>query len=312
MGFRDDFLSLQQKAPRIGLQCVDNENSPYCQYTEKSKNCYMTFASYSSQDCMYNTRVFYCTDCVDCALCQKCELCYECVDCIACYNCSYSLRCENGINLENCMYCIGSQDCFGCVGLNKKQYCIFNEQYTKEAYFEKLKEVRRIPQNEMGTYIEQVALTVPRPLMDGKSNEECFGNTVYNSKNCFWVFDSKGMHDSNYIYHCDDSKDLLDCSHLGWSEGCYEIMSGGNLNNCMFCYGCWNSSDLEYCDMMHNSHDCFGCIGLNHAKYAIFNVAYEKEDYFKRVAEIKEQMKIEGSYGKWFDTTYPEVLTYGL
>jgi hypothetical protein len=28
------------------------------------------------------------------------------------------------------------QDCFGCIGLRKKQYCIFNKQYSKEDYFQ--------------------------------------------------------------------------------------------------------------------------------------------------------------------------------
>ena len=30
--------------------------------------------------------------------------------------------------------CHGSQDCFGCIGLRQKQYCIFNKQYSKEEY----------------------------------------------------------------------------------------------------------------------------------------------------------------------------------
>ena len=30
--------------------------------------------------------------------------------------------------------CSSCQDCFGCVGLKNKQYCIFNTQYTKETY----------------------------------------------------------------------------------------------------------------------------------------------------------------------------------
>ncbi len=30
--------------------------------------------------------------------------------------------------------CTGCQDCFGCVGLHSKQYCILNRQYTKEEY----------------------------------------------------------------------------------------------------------------------------------------------------------------------------------
>jgi hypothetical protein len=37
-------------------------------------------------------------------------------------------------NLEYCISCTGSEDCFGCVGLKKKQYCILNKQYSKEEY----------------------------------------------------------------------------------------------------------------------------------------------------------------------------------
>lgn len=39
----------------------------------------------------------------------------------------------------SCIYSFmifNSQDCFGCVGLIKKQYCIFNKQYSKEEYEE--------------------------------------------------------------------------------------------------------------------------------------------------------------------------------
>jgi len=38
--------------------------------------------------------------------------------------CTYCMQCYSGLNL------------FGCVGLQKKQYCIFNKQYTKEEYEE--------------------------------------------------------------------------------------------------------------------------------------------------------------------------------
>jgi hypothetical protein len=37
-------------------------------------------------------------------------------------------------NCTYCMQCSSSSNLFGCVGLQKKQYCIFNKQYTKEEY----------------------------------------------------------------------------------------------------------------------------------------------------------------------------------
>lgn len=37
-------------------------------------------------------------------------------------------------NLQYCYFMINCSDCFGCVGLRNKQYCILNKQYTKEEY----------------------------------------------------------------------------------------------------------------------------------------------------------------------------------
>mgnify|MGYP001592576889 CR=1 FL=1 len=93
---------------------------------------------------------------------------------------------------------------------------------------------------------------------------------------------------------------------------CLEVMNGGNLNNCMFCLGSWFSNSLTYCDTVYNSHDCFLCTGINHAEYRILNVQYSKEEYFKKISEILETMKKEGSWGKWYSSAYPEVITYGL
>lgn len=38
------------------------------------------------------------------------------------------------IDSEYCIACRGISNCFGCVGLKKKQYCIFNKQYSPEDY----------------------------------------------------------------------------------------------------------------------------------------------------------------------------------
>lgn len=38
------------------------------------------------------------------------------------------------IDSQYCIACRNISNCFGCVGLKKKQYCIFNKQYSKEEY----------------------------------------------------------------------------------------------------------------------------------------------------------------------------------
>lgn len=54
-----------------------------------------------------------------------------------------SLSCAGGCkNLFYCDICRGCSDCFGCVGLKEKQYCILNKQYTKEEYFELIEKIK--------------------------------------------------------------------------------------------------------------------------------------------------------------------------
>lgn len=272
----------------------------------------MTFASYQSEDCYYNHRVFYCTDCIDCTLCQKCTLCYECIDCINCYNCDYCISCENTQDSQYCYFGIGIRNCFGCVGLQQKSFYIFNKPYKQEEYVKTVAELKKLPRREIMAKLEPLLFSVPRCATYGKNNENCFGENIFNCKNTYWGFDSKGLQDCLYAFHDDDSKNLVDCSHLGWSEQCYEIMSGGNLTNCMFCFGSWYSNDLAYCELVYNSHDCFGCVGLKRKEFHILNQPYSKEEYFKEIARIKEEMKCDGTWGKWYTSAYPEVITYGL
>jgi hypothetical protein len=46
--------------------------------------------------------------------------------------------------------------------------------------------------------------------------------------------------------------------------------------------------------------NCFGCVGLKHARYSIFNKEYEKEEYMKLKERIIEHMKKTGEYGEFF------------
>lgn len=272
----------------------------------------MTSASYQSEDCLYNYRVIFCRDCADCSLCYKSELLYECLDCINCYNCNYSIYCEQAIDCDWCYFCVGTKNCFGCVGLRQKSFHIFNQPYSKEEYQARLAELQKMPCEKIMAELEPLLTSVPRVAMYGKNNEGSAGENIHNCKNVYWAFDSKNLWDCFYIYHGDDLKNCLDISHLGWAEDCFEIMSGVTLTSCMFCSGCWNSNNLTYCELIYNSRDCFGCVSRNHTEYEILNVKYSKEEYSKKVEEIKEGMKKDGSFGKWFSSTYPEVITYGL
>ena len=89
---------------------------------------------------------------------QNTELCYEMIECGEnAYNNKFSINCWPACrNNEYCMYNFSSVDCFGCVGLKKKQYCILNKQYEKEEY-EKMVEKIKKHMDEM-PYIDKLGL----------------------------------------------------------------------------------------------------------------------------------------------------------
>jgi hypothetical protein len=53
------------------------------------------------------------------------------------YNVRFSSECyENVHDLEYCLFTgFGAGNCFGCVGVQRKEYCVFNKQYSKDDYF---------------------------------------------------------------------------------------------------------------------------------------------------------------------------------
>ncbi len=76
-------------------------------------------------------------DCQDCNnIYFKPERCYQIMGSLQTNNSRvgvYIMFCNNVDYSDSLYHC---SDCFGCVGLNKKNYCILNKQYTKEEYFQ--------------------------------------------------------------------------------------------------------------------------------------------------------------------------------
>ena len=128
-------------------------------YENLTHNCTGSyiFESKNSKDCY---EIGYCEDCRYCMLMKQpkmkdcydytdwgfgAELIYEC-DVVG-ENVSNVKFCwyvySNSSNMEYCALCVGCKDCFGCVGLRNKQYCILNKQYSKEEYIKMVEKIKK-------------------------------------------------------------------------------------------------------------------------------------------------------------------------
>ncbi|NMB56789.1 hypothetical protein GYA19_02520 [Candidatus Beckwithbacteria bacterium] len=133
----------------------NNKNCPYGDYLNNSKNVYWGFNTFFAEDSGY---LFNCgtirnswdntftggggsgtnniTAITD-------ELVYGMVGGANNYACSFSEYLNYCRDCHYCASCQNCQDCFGCAGLSKKQYCVFNNQLTKEEYEKAVSEIKK-------------------------------------------------------------------------------------------------------------------------------------------------------------------------
>jgi hypothetical protein len=109
-------------------------------YLYNSRNIVAGFDLKNCEDCMYSATLDSFKDSLDCNFCginvgKAAELCYNSLTVGPNYRmfCCHSCQNDNS-DQYYCDTCHGCRDCFGCVSLKKKRYCILNKQYTKEEY----------------------------------------------------------------------------------------------------------------------------------------------------------------------------------
>lgn len=136
----------KKTTPRKYMQGTQADNCSG-NYINQSQNCHDSFFVLESQDVQGSVRVVKAKDVYSSAFAvNNAEQIYSCN--VAANN-SYNLKwCLNSTSntrdLEYCAYMSSNcHNCFGCVGLKQKAYCILNKQYSEETYFELLDKIKK-------------------------------------------------------------------------------------------------------------------------------------------------------------------------
>lgn len=113
---------------------VQNSSGNLLTDTEKCIECFDTLRG---QDCMYTQGALDIKSSQHSSFVMG-ELSYENIECVPAPNHSgFNMNSYSGSNLWYTDTCMNNcQNCFGCIGLKHKEYCILNKQYTKHAYEE--------------------------------------------------------------------------------------------------------------------------------------------------------------------------------
>ncbi len=305
-----------KKTPLIALSILNSVDSEYTNFVDGNKNSYLLFGSGWSENVNYGAKVMECKDSQDMLMTTKCDLSYECVNCVESYGLRYSMGCKGCRGSYFLYSCRNCSDCFGCANLSNKQYCIFNEQYTKEKYFKKLEEFR------LGNYdavtelkkrfTTDVYLKALHRYATIFGSQDCTGDNILNSKNakvCFDIF--MEAEDTKYLYGCLTLKDCYDGNGMYQQEISSECVDANVGSHNFSGITIYNSTNVEYAWNCHSCKDIFGCVGLRNKQYCILNKQYSKEEYETLLPRIIEAMNMkpyvdrggrEYHYGEFFPT----------
>ena len=292
--FRELFYSVP--FPSKSMQrCIDSDYSNQC---DDMKNAYLCFNATFMEDCGYCCNGSVLKNCFDLTSCYNSESCYDNVRVDKSYHTIGSVSCENCVDVFFSKNCVGCTNCFGCVNLRNATYKIFNEQYSKEHYFEKLNSFRLDTWEgvlRVQTETEDFWKKYPIKYMLGFRNYDVLGEDIKDSKNAKYCYIVQKGEDLKYVQDVPFGGASNSYDYTSWGVNAslmYEcIVCGEQAEKIKFSFDCYPScQDLEYCVNVRRSKDCFGCVGVKDKQYCIFNKQYSKEEYFLLVKNIKQQM----------------------
>ena len=305
--FFAQFHRLQLKVPRMSTACDSTiVNSPYVNCVNHCKDCHMIFASGSDEDCFYSLNLERSQSTMNASIAHECTLCHEITSCRTCYNLDFSAYCNECFDSRFLYDCRRCKNCFLCVGLVGKEYCILNKQYSKEDYEREIKKYEFLTHEAIDANyakLEEMKRGYIHKYANLIGSENCTGNDISFSQNCLNSYIVEYSKDCINGTSLRQSKDCLDFDLWGDpGELCYNSMSCGyGAYYLRMCFDCWNNCRfLTYCDSCPGSEECFGCIGLKRRKYCILNKQYSKEAYGKKVDEIISDMKKSSEWGQFF------------
>lgn len=299
----DQVWELMQKVPIRGKRNKDVDEKSVSVGSLQTRESYMTCASVATR-CFYTYAIFGGEDALDVVNGTHVARSYAVNDSYHVSDSEYvfnSHRCLKSSFLFDCRDC---EHCFGATNKRHKKFLWFNEQLSEEEWRKRRAEVdlgcRSVADEWLKKFYDLWKGQGVWPAYFQINNEDCTGEHILNSVRCQEGFWEDKCTDCVRCRFGLEASDCSYCSGFAWETRSYMCTGGAGGADNKFVMGHNNGVGLEYSAMCDDCQYCFGCVGLNKKEYHIFNKPYSKEEYWKRVDELKCRMLDDGSYGEFF------------
>ncbi|MBI4836448.1 MAG: hypothetical protein HY817_04275 [Candidatus Abawacabacteria bacterium] len=139
---KKSFFAMLLEHPRLFMQRTGRINNSSGNMLTDTENCLECFDVVRAKDCRLVQNGIDIKDLQDCCYVIG-EFGYENCECAPIpFQSAFNLNSYTGSNLWYTDTCMNNcQNCFGCISLRHKEYCVLNKQYTKEQYEELLPKI---------------------------------------------------------------------------------------------------------------------------------------------------------------------------
>ena len=195
--FFEQFKNFMNTVPEPSRSVLMLTNSDYVDQAGNLKNAYLCFNCDFVENAAYLVRGVSSRDIYDALQIQDSEIVYDSVMLEKCFRMFYSLDCESCTDMWFSRDCVGCSNCFGCVGLRKKNYHIWNQPHSREEYFKKLEALNlgsRAVVNALREQAEIFWAGFPARYYHGIRNVGSSGDMLNDTKNarqCWWVSEAE-------------------------------------------------------------------------------------------------------------------------
>lgn len=309
--FGEQFQALNRAVPHMAMIHTNSTNAEYTHLAANNNNSYMLIESSNNENCNYSYWLQNSTDCFDSSYCSRSQLLYESDDLLNSYRVLYSrssANCADSYFLLNCSNVINS---FGCVNLRNKQYCVFNQQFTKDAYETFLANLHLAAWSgvqQARQLFNDFAVKQPRKFAEINHAQSCTGNYINRANNCrrvFHCYEADAVAYSEHVWRA--ARDIMDCSTVGINaELVYDAINTAiNVYNMRFTNQCWNQcSNVDYSMYCNGLTNGFGCCAIKKGSNLILNQSYSVKEYTNLHRRIITHMKEAGEWGHFLSPKY--------
>ena len=134
---------------------------------------------------------------------------------------------------------------------------------------------------------EDLMKTVPLiGLWNGRAENAEFNNNCFSLKNSYMCFNTDFGQNNYYCYISEYNDDVVDCAYMHKSQLSYECLDSRNIYHCFFSRELENSQDCYFSSDLIGCKNCFGCHGLRHKEYYMFNKPVTPQEWEQKVKKM--------------------------